>query len=475
MALFEDRVDAGRALARELGVRGGAGARGGGGARGGADVVVLGLPRGGVPVAAVVAAALHAPLDVLVVRKLGVPAQPELAMGAIGEGGTRVLDPTVVARARVTAKELATVERREREVLATRLERLRRGRAPLELGGRVALVVDDGIATGSTARVACRVARRLGAARVVLAVPVAPARLAAAVPEADAVVCVATPTPFRSVGEHYADFSPTTDDEVVALLDEAAKRVRTTAPQPPVDEEVVVPAGGVLLAAHLRVPAEAAGVVVFAHGSGSSRHSPRNGFVADVLDAAGLGTLLVDLLTADEEADRTNVFDIPLLASRLQDVTRWLEAHPRTRSAPIGWFGASTGAGAALHAAAEPGCRVAAIVSRGGRPDLAGPRLADVRAPTLLVVGGADHVVLRLNRHALTRLRGCRAELAVVPGATHLFEETGALGAVATLARDWFVTHLGRTSADPDAGSRPMATVSTVSTAGGGPPVRGTH
>ena len=437
MVVFADRREAGALLARELD------------ALRGQDVVVLGLPRGGVPVASVVAEALDAPLDVIVVRKLGVPFQPELAMGAIGEGGVRVLDRRLVERAKVSDEQIAEVERRERAVLDARVERLRRGRPRLDLRGRVAVIVDDGIATGATARVACQVARRLGASRVVLAVPVAPAHTAANFPEADAVVCVSAPEHFRAVGGHYVDFSPTSDDEVVALLDRAGRRGRSaggasaTPSRGGTDEQVVVPApGGVSIEGHLRVPDGATGVVAFAHGSGSSRHSPRNRFVADVLHDAGLATLLIDLLTAEEERDRANVFDIPKLAGRLEAATAWLGSRPDTAACRLGYFGASTGAGAALWAAAEPGARVAAVVSRGGRPDLAAPRLGAVRAPTLLIVGGADDVVLALNRRARAELVGCLSELTVVAGATHLFGEPGALAEVASLARAWFVHHL---------------------------------
>ena len=189
------------------------------------------------------------------------------------------------------------------------------------------------------------------------------------------------------------------------------------------------------------MPENAAGIVVFVHGSGSSRHSPRNRYVARVLNAAGLGTLLFDLLTQEEELDRANVFDIGLLVRRLTEVTRWLRTQPRSAGAAVGYFGASTGAAAALWAAAEPGADVAAVVSRGGRPDLARPRLAAVTAPTLLIVGGHDDVVLDLNRRAQAGLR-CENQLAVVPGATHLFEEPGTLDAAAALARDWFLSHM---------------------------------
>jgi putative phosphoribosyl transferase len=268
--------------------------------------------------------------------------------------------------------------------------------------------------------------------------------------DADELVCLETPEPFFAIGQWYADFTQTADEDVVDCLDRhatapavaAAAGTPTAAADPPGrDEEVEVQAGPVRLAGHLTLPERLAGVVVFAHGSGSSRHSPRNRFVAGVLNDAALGTLLFDLLTVEEEYDRANVFDIELLARRLVDVTGWLRAQPGVRGLPIGYFGASTGAAAALWASAADDVDVAAVVSRGGRPDLAGPKLAVVTAPTLLIVGGEDHIVLDLNRGAQTRLP-CENRLAIVPGATHLFEEPGTLQVAAELARDWFVAHL---------------------------------
>jgi predicted phosphoribosyltransferase len=182
------------------------------------DVVVLGLPRGGVPVAAEVAAALDAPLDVIVVRKLGIPYQPEVAMGAIGEGGVRVLDEALVARAGVTAAEVDTVERRERATLDARVARFRADGERLDLTGRTAIIVDDGIATGATANAAARVARRLGASRVVVAAPVGGTDAASRVEDADEVVCLLQPRDFQAVGAHYRDFGQTSEDEVAALL-----------------------------------------------------------------------------------------------------------------------------------------------------------------------------------------------------------------------------------------------------------------
>jgi len=211
------------------------------------------------------------------------------------------------------------------------------------------------------------------------------------------------------------------------------------------EHQVKVPAGAVTLEGDLAVPDGSRGVVLFAHGSGSSRMSPRNRHVAEVLRRGGLATLLIDLLTADEEVvdERTARlrFDIPLLVTRLVAATDWLGAEPETRALRIGYFGASTGAGAALVAATERPEVVGAIVSRGGRPDLAGPALARVKAPTLLIVGGHDLPVIRMNREALAQLRA-EARLEIVPGATHLFEEAGALDVVSRLAREWFQRHL---------------------------------
>jgi len=466
--VFTDRVHAGRALAARLEhLRG-------------EPLVVLGLPRGGVPVALEVAGALGAPLDVILVRKLGVPFQPELAMGAIGEGDVVVVDEELVHLARVGLDELGRVEERERAELERRARVFRAVRPQVPLEGRTALVVDDGIATGSTATAACRVARAHGAARVVLAVPVAPPgwedRLGDA---ADEYVAVDTPAGFAAIGQFYVDFSQVPDDEVVACLARADRAAALPDPvpaaagasgpagdPPPVprgggrheagdppassvlDEEVAVEAGPVRLAGHLTVPDGPVGLVLFAHGSGSSRHSSRNRYVAALLNRAGLATLLFDLLTKREERDRANVFDVELLADRLTGATRWSRRRPELSDLPIGYFGASTGAAAALWAAAGEGPGVGAVVSRGGRPDLAAPRLGYVTAPTLLVVGGDDRLVLELNQDAQAGLR-CENHLVVVPGATHLFEEPGTLDAAAVAARDWFVEHLSRHLSGP--------------------------
>lgn len=219
-----------------------------------------------------------------------------------------------------------------------------------------------------------------------------------------------------------------------------------TATEQAAERLVRVAAGGVELEGNLAVPAGARGVVLFAHGSGSSRHSPRNRYVAGVLQEAGLATLLIDLLTAAEEAvdlqTRQLRFDIGMLAERLVGATDWLNDHPDTRELKVGYFGASTGGGAALVAAAARPSAVGAVVSRGGRPDLAGAALPSMRAPTLLIVGSNDTPVIGMNEDAMARMRDVEVKLEIVPGATHLFEEPGTLEEAARLARDWFLRHL---------------------------------
>lgn len=429
---FEDRVAAGRQLATQLR------------SLADQDPLVLGLPRGGVPVAAEVADELAAELDVIVVRKLGVPFQPELGFGAIGEDGVRIINDWVVEAAGLDAAEMIAVEQRERAELIRRTEHYRSGRARISMRGRTVIIVDDGIATGSTALVACDIARAAGARRVVLAVPVGPEHtLERFATRVDQLVTIASPADFGAVGQFYDDFAATSDDEVIELLDRAAQRVRTAGHRSssPQVEGVTIDVEGATLPGDLTMPAAMVGFVLFAHGSGSSRHSPRNRLVASALHDAGIGTLLFDLLTPTEELDRSNVFDIVTLGRRLVEATRWVRRRPDFATTPIGYFGASTGAGAALWAASELGSEIRAVVSRGGRPDLASDRLEGVTAPTLLIVGGKDTTVLDLNKQAMWRLGGPN-RLELVPGATHLFSEPGALEAVAASGSAWFLTHL---------------------------------
>lgn len=440
--LFRNRIEAGRILASRLS-----------GYAHRPDVLVLGLPRGGIPVAFHVAKALRAPLDVLVVRKLGMPDEPELAMGAIASGGVRVLNDDVVRAYGIAPQTIDRVVAYEQVELARR-ERLYRGDVPLpDVRGRIVILVDDGIATGSTMRAAIRVLQQQQVGRIVVAVPVAAATTCAELrPLVDDLVCVLTPKFLLGIGQWYDDFSQTSDDEVRRLL-EQARQERDPSGDAPMntgasysgEKLVQVVAGNVTLEGMLFVPEDARGIVLFAHGSGSSRHSPRNQQVARVLQQAGLATLLVDLLTAEEEAVDIHTahlrFDIALLADRLVGATDWLMRTPETRRLKIGYFGASTGAAAALVAAATRPYNVAAVVSRGGRPDLAGLSLPHVQAPTLLIVGANDGIVIGMNETAMAHLVAVK-RLEIVPRATHLFEEPGTLDQVARLAREWFLRYL---------------------------------
>ena len=428
---FEDREDAGRRLAERL-------------ARYRDErPVVFALPRGGVPVGYEISRSLGAPLDVFVARKLGAPGQPEFGIGAVAPGGVRVLNGNVVERLGIPADYLETVTRKETAEVERRLRHFRGGRPEPEVRGRTVILVDDGLATGVTAQAAVEALRRLEPRRLVLAAPVCAAQTAERLgPEVDELVCLTEPPDLGAIGFWYRNFEQTSDEEVIGLLERARREGGERA--------VGIPAGPVELAGNLCVPEEAGGVVLFAHGSGSGRHSPRNRHVARVLGEAGLATLLIDLLTPDEEeADRESGhlrFDVGLLARRLAGATHWLRQNPDTRDLPVGYFGASTGAGAALIAAAERPREVGAVVSRGGRPDLAGDTLPLVEAPTLLIVGSDDEPVIRMNEEALGRLRA-EKRLEIVPGAGHLFEEPGTLEEVARLAARWFTRHLA-----PDAG-----------------------
>ena len=429
-SLFLDRADAGRKLAARLL------------ALGLEHPVIYALPRGGVPVGLEVAKALKAPLDLILVRKIGAPGRPELALAAVVDGDSPqlVVNEEVATATGAGAGFLKTALRRELQEIERRRTLYLAGRQHVSPANRTAIVVDDGAATGATAKAALQALRRQGAARVVLAVPVAPLEtLETMRAEADNVVCLETPQPFYGVGAFYDDFHQLTDEETVALLGQVWDRTPSTPAPAVIRREVRLPP--LDLAADLQIPAGARGLVLFAHGSGSSRLSPRNRAVADDLNPRGFATLLLDLLSNDEARDRGNVFNIDLLADRLLHAVGWIDAQSELAVLPLGLFGASTGAAAALSAAARLGERVRAIVARGGRPDLAGAALGQVTAPTLLIVGDTDEAVIELNRRALTELNADKA-LKLVPGAGHLFEEPGTLEQVMKLAGDWFAGNL---------------------------------
>ena len=458
--IFRDRKEAGRRLAEKLG------------RFGAKHPIVLGLTRGGVPVALEVARKLDAQLDIVVVRKIGAPGYPEYAIGAIAEGGAVYVRREAQLEVGLGDEDVAALAEQEAIELARRVRAYRGDRAVPSLAGRTVIVVDDGVATGATARAAARAARQRGAAHVVLAAPVIAAGSEAELrSDFDEVVAVEFPEPFMAVGLWYERFGQVSDEEVLECLRVGREGLQEEAdqlwdgewigpesgapPSGPQEETLAIPfdgpsAGPGVLDADLFLPVGAKGLVMFVHGSGSTRHSPRNRFVARFMQRAGFATLLFDLLTPDEAAEDEVTaqlrFDIDLLTSRVLAATRWVTALPRTRELRLGYFGASTGAAAALAAAAERPELVAAVVSRGGRPDLVPARtLERVHAPVLLVVGSRDESVLRLNRSVLRYLAS--AELSIVPGATHLFEEPGALEAVARLAAGWLGHRLGEPSA----------------------------
>ncbi len=426
---FSDRRDAGRQLAARLvtldPVR----------------PIIYALPRGGIPVALEIASALHAPLDLILVRKIGAPGASEVALGAIVDGASpeivvnedvrRLSGADEVYLERAKQRELAELKRRRAVYLGDRVQ--------VDPTGHTAIIVDDGLATGATAKAALSAAKSRGAAKVILAIPVAPAETLAEMRQhADTVVCLHPAKSFHGVGSFYQDFHQLTDEEAIGLLRQGWAEVDPAAISS-MKRQIAVPPLG--LVGDLSVPADPRGIILFAHGSGSSRLSPRNAAVAESLNAKGFATLLLDLLTVNEARDRRNVFDIPLLAERLLEAVIWIGAEPDIADLPLGLFGASTGAGAAMLAAAELRDRVAAVVSRGGRPDLAAPRLPEVEAPTLLIVGGDDQQVLELNRRALAAL-ACEKLLKIVPNATHLFEEPGTLETVTDMASAWFQHYL---------------------------------
>lgn len=458
--VFKNREDAGWQLARELAKY-----------TGRQDVIVLGVPRGGVEVAFPIAQALGVTLDVFLSRKLGVPGEEELAFGAVAADGTQYLNDRIIAMLGITAQEREEIAAKALKALRDREAEYRAGRGSLDVAGKVAILVDDGIATGASMEAAVRMLKKMQPERIVVAVPVGALEACARLrKEADEVVCLVEERDFSAVGQFYRDFSPVSNGEALELLKCAKELAAIHAGADPSvlgsshgcdlpemangdsglvtgeDADVVVRMDGLKMAGILHIPADCKGVVLFAHGSGSSRFSPRNRYVAKVLQRRKIGTLLFDLLTKEEEREdewSSQIrFDIPLLAERMAGATKWLEEYLGDRKLPFGYFGASTGAAAALVAAAKMPEKIAALVSRGGRPDLAGDALERVTTPTLLLVGGLDGRVVGMNEEAFKRLK-CTKKLQVIPGASHLFEEPGTLEAVVEAAAAWFRRNLG--------------------------------
>lgn len=411
----------------------------------GAHAVVLAIPRGAVPMGRQLADELEADFDVVLVRKLGAPGQPELAIGAVDEHGSVTLN-ALAERSGADAAYVHASAAHELDVIRRRRQRYGRGRAPLPLAGRTVIVVDDGLATGATMRAALQAVRAQAPARVVCAVPVA-ARdsLGAVAPLADEVVCLATPSPFQAVSAYYRDFATVDDDEVERVLRGEGRH----APGPAEGagdgtgdvSDVRIAAPHAVLAGELAMPAHARGLVLFAPGGGS-RRGARERSIAAALQRRGIGTLLVDLSTVDEGHDPAARGDVPRLAQRLQAALAWA-GDVGAPGLPVGLFGSGTGAAAALIVAAAHPREVAAVATAGARVDRVDEDvLAQVRTPVLLLVGGEDGAVLACNRQAQAAMARW-ASLEVVEGATHRFEEPGALARVAEAAGYWFAAQFG--------------------------------
>jgi putative phosphoribosyl transferase len=421
---FLDRRTAGRTLAGAL-LR----------FAGSVDPIVLALPRGGLPVGYEVAKAIGAPLDLFLVRKLGVPGHEELALGAITLDGERIINEDVEREVALSPAQIEAVVANTRIELERRARLYRGERLFPPVTGRTVILVDDGLATGATMRAAVAALKKRMPAKLVVALPVGASSTCERLRgEVDELVCLAEVEPFYAVSVWYRDFPQVTDQGVRALL------ARPTLPIP-----VEIATSGRFLAGDLRIPDGAEGLVMFAHGGGSPRAAARNRYLAALLAEAGLATLLFDLLTPDE-AHRERVsgelpFDVDLLGERLVGATEWAATSSLTRALRLGYFGASTGTAAALVAAAELPNIVCAIVSREGRPDLAEPALRHVLAPTLLLVAENDRRMVELNRTALAELR-IESRLELIPGASQSFTEPGAVEAVAHRAADWFLRFL---------------------------------
>lgn len=393
------------------------------------DVVVLGLPRGGVPVAAEVARRLGCPLDVILVRKLGLPWQRELAFGAIGEGGVTVLNDDVVRGAGLTAIEIERVEAREQVELERRAREYRLVHDRVSIRGKTALIVDDGVATGATAKAACAVARGAGATHVVVAVPVAPAGWESTFnDETDEAMSLFAPEDFGSVGYFYDRFEPISDDDVMALL--VASTVAPT--DAPTETDVCEVMGAASVDAHLVLAAQPRAVALFIHGTGSSRTSERNLAIARLMAAAGTSGVLVDVAGEESGASESDS-DAAVLG--LMNVVKWIAGSTRFAGLPIVLVGSSSGAALAIATALSlrDTIDVAAVVSRGGNLSAVMDVLGQVSFPVLLIVGSRDRITRDQNARACTELgTSCRME--VVEGASHLFAEGDTLVTAARLA-----------------------------------------
>lgn len=445
--VFLDRSDAGDALARAL-------------ARfaNHTDVIVLGLARGGVPIARQVADAIGAPFNVLISCKISVPGIDEVALGAVSEGSDRMVPDPVAWYIGVPSQIADRLASRERVELARRIAAYREGRALPDVKGRTVILVDDGLASGATLRAAARAIRDKHPKRLIAAVPVASrAGLDEMREEVDEMIALAVPRVFDAVSSSYESFEPVTDGEVLTALGRPARRVsrivhdisgRITDGERRIEIRVgdgrLV--GDLATSQHFDLHTHHEGfherdaLVVLAHSGSNSRDSYRNRYIAGRLRLSGYATLRVDLSTKDEQATEGEAsgirFDVARIAARLTDVCDWAVRAGVYGARRMILLGAGTSAAAALSAAAQRQSNTLAVVTRGGRVDLAAPNLSRVRAPVLMIVGEADHETLDVNRHA-TQFLPRRAKLIRIPGTGHTFAEPGALGAVAEHTVRW--------------------------------------
>lgn len=434
--VFKDRRDAGKQLAQLLTKQ-----------RENHPLIIA-LSKGGVVIGSEIAKTLKADLDLLVVKKIGIPEAPEYIIGAVTEQGHYYLNDAALSKAGLTPKDINPLIQQKQESILEKVLLYRNHRELSPISHRDVIVVDDGLASGSSARVSLEYLKSFHPHQLTLAVPVCPGRtIPLLTPYCDELVSLIQPQDLQPSSEYYGDYFQVTDQQVRLILN-SFRKMKSTQPSRlslTPQKKVSIPLGQsieiqihdhhIQLPGLLHIPKLCYGIAIFSHGSGSSRLSPRNQKVASQLNAQGIGTLLFDLLTPQESNQSKNVFDIPLLGSRLLLSVNWIKNQPLIQDMPLGLFAASTGAAAALWAAAVLKDEINAVVSRGGRPDLAMSSLSEVVAPVLLIVGQKDAPVIELNQKAMQNLP--QSKLIVIPQASHLFEEPGTLEQVAQEAVSW--------------------------------------
>lgn len=433
-ALYADRHDAGRRLAALLHDRRFE------------DPLVIGIARGGMPVAAEVARALGAPLDIVIVRKIGVPWNPELAIGAVAEGELVMVDEQAAAQLHLSAQEVDAAVARALEELAAAIARLRRGRPRIGVRGRSVILVDDGLATGRQAQAAIAALRSRGALHITLALPVgAPESVQALSHSVDEALCAATPQHLRAIGDWYEDFRPTSDEEMLALLCEHAGAARRSAligsAAPKASGELVVPWS-----------APGHGVIVFAPADRAPAEADLAAHLAMALQHAGFATLTLAGARSDRAQPQDARRDVQRTAQLTREATDWLRSQPESARLPIGYLGSGTAAAGALVAASRLRSAVGALVAYAPRLELTGGAIALLEAPTLLIVPEQDRELIALC-HAAREAMQCESRVALAPGRSPLALAESAREPLAALIIDWFARHISETPQPPRAGS----------------------